>query len=313
MPLQSSVLTVLPAKYLSQGWIYSMLDYVSDSLIYMCCAKLLLLLLLSRFSHVRLCVTLWTAAHQALLSTGFFRQEYWSGLSSPSPLSCFSRVQLFVTLWTVVHQYPLSMGFSRQEYWSGLLCLSPGDLPNPGIEPVYYGFSSGHVWMWEFDYKESWAQKNGCFFNCGVGELLGVPGTARRSNQSILKEISPECSLEGLLLKLKLQYFGHLMRCWERLKAGGKGDDRGWDGWMASPTRWTWFWADSGSWWWTGRPGVLWFMGLQRVGHDWATALNWTLMYPALAGKFFTTSTTGTYIVPLIYIYIYIYIKEYYI
>jgi len=163
MPLQSSVLTVLPAKYLSQGWIYSMLDYVSDSLIYMCCAKLLLLLLLSRFSHVRLCVTLWTAAHQALLSTGFFRQEYWSGLSSPSPLSCFSRVQLFVTLWTVVHQYPLSMGFSRQEYWSGLLCLSPGDLPNPGIEPVYYGFSSGHVWMWEFDYKESWAQKNGCF------------------------------------------------------------------------------------------------------------------------------------------------------
>ena len=64
--------------------------------------------------------------------------------------------------------------------------------------------------------------------------------------------------------------------CWEGLGAGGEGDDRGWDGWMASPTRWTWVWVNSGSWWWTGRPGMLWFMGSQRVGHDWATELNWT-------------------------------------
>ena len=63
--------------------------------------------------------------------------------------------------------------------------------------------------------------------------------------------------------------------CWERLRAGGKGDDRGWDGWMASPTRWTWVWVDSGSWWWTGRPDMLWFMGSQRVRRDWATELNW--------------------------------------
>ena len=63
--------------------------------------------------------------------------------------------------------------------------------------------------------------------------------------------------------------------CWERLKAGGQGDDRGWDGWMASPTQWTWVWVNSGSWWWTGRPGVLQSMGLQRVGHDWGTELNW--------------------------------------
>ena len=67
--------------------------------------------------------------------------------------------------------------------------------------------------------------------------------------------------------------------CWERLGAGGEGDDRGWDGWMASPTRWTWVWVNSGSWWWTGRPGVLWFMGSQRVRHDWATELNWTLCW----------------------------------
>ena len=66
--------------------------------------------------------------------------------------------------------------------------------------------------------------------------------------------------------------------CWESLKAGGEGDNRRWDGWIASPTRWTWFWASSGSWWWTGKPGVLQSMGMQRVGHDWETELielNW--------------------------------------
>ena len=64
--------------------------------------------------------------------------------------------------------------------------------------------------------------------------------------------------------------------CWEGLGAGGEGDDRGWDGWMASLTRWTWVWVNSGRWWWKGRPGMLWFMGSQRVRHDWATELNWT-------------------------------------
>ena len=63
--------------------------------------------------------------------------------------------------------------------------------------------------------------------------------------------------------------------CWEGLGAGGEGDDRGWDGWMASLTRWMWVWVNSGGWWWTGRPGVLRFMGSQRVGHDWGTELNW--------------------------------------
>ena len=113
--------------------------------------------------------------------------------------------------------------------------------------------------------------------------LLRVPWTARRSNQPILKEISPGISLEGMMLKLKLQYFGHLMRRVDTLQktlmVGGiggrrRGDDRGWDDWMASLTRWTWVWVNSGSWWWTGRPGVLRFMGSQRVGHNWATELN---------------------------------------
>ena len=91
--------------------------------------------------------------------------------------------------------------------------------------------------------------------------LLRVPWAARRSNQSILKQISPGCSLEGLMLKLKLQNIGHLMWRIDSLEktltlAGGEGDDRGWDGWMPSLTRWTWVWVNSGSWWWTGRPGV---------------------------------------------------------
>ena len=102
--------------------------------------------------------------------------------------------------------------------------------------------------------------------------LLRVLWTARRSNQSIQKEISPEYSLEGLMLKLKLQYFGPDLKnwligkdpwCWGRLKAGGEGDDRGWDGWMASPTGWTWVCTSSGSWWWTEKLGVLQSTGLQ--------------------------------------------------
>ena len=114
--------------------------------------------------------------------------------------------------------------------------------------------------------------------------LLRVPWAARRSNQCILKEISPEYSLEGLILKLKLQYLAtwckqltHLkwLWCWERLKAGGGGDDRGWDGWMVLPTQWTWVWVTSGSWWWTWRPGLLQSMESQRVQHDWVTELNW--------------------------------------
>ena len=114
--------------------------------------------------------------------------------------------------------------------------------------------------------------------------LLRVPWTARSSNHSNLKEISPGCSLEGLMLKQKLQYFGHLMwraESFEKTLMQGKiegrrnVDDRRWDGWMASPTQWTWVWVDSGIWWCTGSPGVLRFMGSQIVGHDWATELNW--------------------------------------
>ena len=114
-------------------------------------------------------------------------------------------------------------------------------------------------------------------------KLLIVPWTARRSSQSILKEISSEYSLDRLMLKLKLQSFGHLIWRTDSLEKTlmlGKIEGKrrrawqGWDGWMASPTRWTWVWASSRSWWWTRMPGVLQSMGSQRVRHDWATELK---------------------------------------
>ena len=151
---------------------------------------------------------------------------------------------------------------------------------NKGLSNQCSGFSSGHVWMWELDYKESRAPKNFVFELWCWRRLLRVPWTARRSNQSILKEISPACSLEGLMLKLKLQYFGHLMQrtdsferpwCWEILKAG-EGDDRGWDGWMGSPMCWTWVWISSRSWWWSGKPGVL----VHGVKKSQTRVSNWT-------------------------------------
>ena len=122
--------------------------------------------------------------------------------------------------------------------------------------------------------------------------LLRVPWTGRRSNQSILKEISLEYSLEGLMLKLILQYSGHLM--WRtdwlektlmlgEIEAGGEGDDRGWDGWMALPTQRTWVWVNSGSWWWTERPGMLRPWGCKEL--DMTERLNWTEPYSNYSNK----------------------------
>ena len=105
-----------------------------------------------------------------------------------------------------------------------------------------YGFSSSHVWVWDLGYKKAEHQRTDAFELWCWRRLLRVPWTARRFNQSILKEISPECSLEGLMLKhiCSSKELTHLKRpwCWERLKARGE-EDRGWDGWMASLTQWT--------------------------------------------------------------------------
>ena len=140
-----------------------------------------------------------------------------------------------------------------------------------------YGFSSSHVWVWELNYKESWAPKNWCFWNVILRKTLESPLHCRRSNQSILKEISPEYSLEGLMLKLNLQYFGHLMRRTDSLEKTfmlGKIEGRRRRG--RQRMRWfdgitdlmdmslSKFWG----WWWTGKPGMLQSIGLQRVGQD---------------------------------------------
>ena len=138
--------------------------------------------------------------------------------------------------------------------------------------------------MWELNCEKSWAPKNRCFELWCWRRLLRVPWTARRSDQSILKQISPGCSLKGLSLKLKLQYFGHLMQSVDSLEKtlmlGGIGGRRRRG---RQRTRWLdgiidsmgMIWVNSRSLWWTGKPGVLWFMESQRVGHDWATKLNW--------------------------------------
>ena len=141
-----------------------------------------------------------------------------------------------------------------------------------GLHSQNYGFSRSHGWMWEVDHKESWVLKNWCSRIVVLEKTLESPLDS--------KEVSLEYSLEGLMLKLKLQYFGHLMQragslektpILGKMRAGGEGGDRGWDGWMASLTQWTWFWANSGRCWRTGKPCMLQSMGSQWVGHDWAT------------------------------------------
>ena len=136
--------------------------------------------------------------------------------------------------------------------------------------------------MWELDYKESWAIKSWCFWTVVLEKTLESPLDCKEIKTVNPKGNQPWIFIRRTMLKLKLQCFDHLMRrtgsfekpwCWERLKARGEGEDRGWNGWMASPTWWTCVWVHSGSWW-TGKPGVLLSMGSQTVGHDWAIELN---------------------------------------
>ena len=158
---------------------------------------------------------------------------------------------------------------------------------NKGPSSQSCGFSTSHVQMWELDHKESWVPKNGCFQIVVLEKILESPLDCKeihpvhpKGNQSwIFIERTDAETESSNTLGTWCEELTHWKRpwCWERLKAGGEGDDREWDGWMASLTRWTWVWVNSGSWWWAGRPGVLRFMGSQRIGHDWETELNWTV------------------------------------
>ena len=151
-----------------------------------------------------------------------------------------------------------------------------------------YGFSCSHVWMWKMDHKESWTLKNWCFWTVVLEKILESPLDCkeiqpinRKGNQSWIFIGRTDAEAETPILWPPDAKNWLLKRpwCWERLKAGGEGDDRGWDGWMASLTRWTWVWESSRSWWWTGKPGMLQSVGSQRVGHNWVTELNWYRKY----------------------------------
>ena len=156
-------------------------------------------------------------------------------------------------------------------------------LAKKGPSSQSYGFSSSHVWMWVLGYKESWVRKNWCFWTVVLEKTFESPLDCKeiqlvhpKGYQSwiFIGRTDAETNSSTLATWCKKQTHWKRPWCWERLKAGGEGDDRGWDGWMASLTRWTWFWASSGNWWWTGKPGVLQTMGFQSVTHDWVTELK---------------------------------------
>ena len=154
---------------------------------------------------------------------------------------------------------------------------------NTGLSSQGYGFSSGWVWMWELECEESWALKNWCFWTVVLEKTLESPLDCKEIQPVYSEGDQPwdffgrnDAKAETLILwppHAKSWLTGKDW-CWEGLGAGGKGDDRGWDGWMASLTWWMWVWVNSGCWWWTARPGMLRFMGLQES--DVIEWLNWT-------------------------------------
>ena len=155
--------------------------------------------------------------------------------------------------------------------------------------------------MWELDCEEGWTPKNWCLWTVVLEKTLERPLDCKeiqlvhsKGDQSWVFFGRTDAKAETPILwplhakRWRQSFHWKRLWCWEGLGPGGEGDDRGWDGWMTSPTRWTWICVNSRSWWWTRRPGVLRFMGLQRVGHDWATELNWTtLNVPMNLPKFF--------------------------
>ena len=154
---------------------------------------------------------------------------------------------------------------------------------NKGPSSQSYGFSSSHVWMWELDCKESWALKNWCFWTVVLKKTLESPLDCKeiqpvhpKGYQSwvFIGRTDAEAETPVLWPPDAKRWLIWKDWCWERLRVRGEGDHRGWDGWMVSPTQWTWFWVNSGSWWWTGRHGMLRFLVSKRV--NLIEPLNWT-------------------------------------
>ena len=226
---------------------------------------------------------------------GCSRQQYWNGLPFPSPVTIINSVKdrlHFLGLqnhcrwwlqpwnkktlapWKKSYDQPRQHIKKQRHYFA-----------NKGVYSQNYGFSSGHVWMWELDHKESWMPQNRCFWTVVLEKTLESPLDSKetqpvnpKGNQSVLNILWKDwCwSWNSNTLATWCEELTQRKRpwCWERLKAGKEGDDRGWDGRMASLTQWTWVWASSGSWWWTGKPGVLQSMGSKES--DMTEQLNWT-------------------------------------
>ena len=172
---------------------------------------------------------------------------YFGGSKITADSDCSHEIKRHLFLERKVMTNLDSILKSRDIIWPTKVHLAKA-MVFPGVMYGCESWTMKKVEHWRTDAFELWCWRR----------FFGVPLTARRSHQSILREINPECSLDGLMLKLKLQYCGHLMRRadsfekpwdWERLRAEGERDDRGWDGWMASLTQWTWVWVNSRSWW----------------------------------------------------------------
>ena len=186
--------------------------------------------------------------------------------------------------------YQLShQGSSSSRLLDWVAISFPEDLPDPGIKQGSPALQEDSLpsELPGKPVKKAECWRIDAFKLCCWRRLFKVTWTARRSNQSILKEINPECSLEGLMLKLKLQYFDHLIEIGDSqekplMLGENEGRRRGWQrmrGGMASPIQWTWTWANSGRWWGTGKPSVVQSMGSQRVGHNWATKRRTKYMF----------------------------------
>ena len=157
---------------------------------------------------------------------------------------------------------------------------------NKGPSSQSYGFSNSHVGMWELDYKESWVPKNWCFWTVMLEKTLEssldckeIQPVCPKGNQTWIFIERTDAEAETPILwppDVKSWLIWKDPDAGKRLRVGGEGDDRGWDGWMALMTQWAWVWVNSGIWWWTGWPAVLQSIGSQRVGHNWVTELNWT-------------------------------------
>ena len=211
-------------------------------------------------------------------SPHYFMASRW-GNNENSDRSYFLEIQNHYSWWLHPWNWKMLVPW-KKNYDKSRQCIKKQRhyFADKGLSSQSCGFSSNHVWMWELDHKESWAPKNWCFWTVVLEKTLETP----LDNKEI-KPVNPKGNQSWIFIGIWswsscnlatwCKELTHWKRswCWERLKAGGEGDNRGWDGSMDSLTRWTWVWVSSGSWWWTGKPGMLHSMGLQRVRYDLGT------------------------------------------